>query len=133
MPVSLHHIHFSAPLDLLLLAKAFYTQLLDLEEGPRPAFKNPGYWLYAGSHPLIHMGTAGANCRSTSASTIGHFAFACTDLAAMQAKLEAMQLAFERKIVPALPSDAPNTQQIQLFLADPLGNKIELNFVEACN
>lgn len=132
MPVSLHHLHFSAPLDALLEVKAFYSQLLDLQEGPRPAFKNPGFWLYAGNHPLIHMSDAGASCRSTdaSATTIGHVAFACSDIAAMQAKLVAMQIPFERKTVPALASDPPNTQQIQLFLTDPLGNKVELNFVE---
>ena len=110
MPVSLHHLHFSAPLDALLEVKAFYSQLLDLQEGPRPAFKNPGFWLYAGNHPLIHMSDAGASRRSTdaSATTIGHVAFACSDIAAMQAKLVAMQIPFERKTVPALASDPPN-------------------------
>ena len=29
---------------------AFYTRVLKMSAGPRPAFPFPGYWMYTGSH-----------------------------------------------------------------------------------
>ena len=50
-----------------------------------------------------------------------HAAFTCTGLAATQSRLEAMDIPFERAVVPA-------TRCVQLFLQDPAGNGVELNF-----
>ena len=36
----------------------FYTQVLCLEVGDRPPFDSPGVWLYAGGHPILHVGVA---------------------------------------------------------------------------
>ena len=36
----------------------FYTQVIGLEIGDRPPFDSPGVWLYAGGHPILHVGIA---------------------------------------------------------------------------
>lgn len=34
---------------------AFYREVVGLQTGPRPPFENPGFWLYAGQTPVIHL------------------------------------------------------------------------------
>ena len=130
MSVSLHHIQLQAPKDLLPQLKAFYLQLFDLKEGPRPAFKSLGYWLYSGTQPLIHINQCdAASVRQSSPSTLDHVAFSCQNLAVMLAKLEQMQVAYECKDVP--PLLGVDTGQKQVFIHDPAGNRLELNFEQA--
>ncbi|MBI3229557.1 MAG: diguanylate cyclase [Burkholderiales bacterium] len=130
MAVSLHHFHIAAPADLLDQVKAFYEKLFDLQQGPRPAFASRGFWLYSGDHALLHLAVANENaCRQTTQSTIDHIALRCDDMPAMQAKITAMQLPFQVFHVPPLPDDDPALQQIQLFVTDPAGNNLELNFI----
>ena len=33
----------------------FYAEVLGLKNGFRPPFPNPGYWMYAGDMPIIHI------------------------------------------------------------------------------
>ena len=36
-------------------SRNFYVTLMGLKEGPRPPFESQGYWLYAGSEPVVHL------------------------------------------------------------------------------
>ena len=127
MSVSLHHIQLQVPKDLLPQLKAFYLQLFDLKEGPRPAFKSHGFWLYSAAQPLIHINQSeDTSLRRTSQTTLDHVAFSCQNLAAMLAKLEQMQVAYQCKDVP--PLLGVETGQKQVFIHDPAGNRLELNF-----
>ncbi|WP_338845756.1 VOC family protein [Massilia sp. W12] len=134
MSVTLHHINISAPAQTLRAVRDFYCALLDLQEGARPAFNNPGYWLYAGPHALLHLTQRSeSHCRSTQRqhSTLDHVAFACSDLPALRQRLADMQCAFREVQIAALCDQQGQVvipAQIQLFLQDPGGNQIELNF-----
>ena len=33
----------------------FYAEVFGLEEGFRPPFPTPGYWMYAGDQPIVHI------------------------------------------------------------------------------
>jgi len=35
--------------------RRFLEAVLDLKPGPRPPVSVPGYWLYAGPHPIVHL------------------------------------------------------------------------------
>ena len=53
--------------------------------------------------------------------TFDHVAFTCTGLAAMRARLDALGISYRL-------ADVPLTRQTQIFLEDPAGNGVELNF-----
>ncbi len=119
----LDHINFRADRATLDALKDFYCSVVGLEIGPRPPFPNFGYWLYAGGHPVVHLYQAGAEeaRRTGVATTFDHVAFRCDDSAGFEARLSASGIAFRKAVVPG-------TGQVQLFLADPAGNTVELNF-----
>ena len=118
----LAHANIRAPEAMIERLRCFYIDLIGLRQGPRPAFRSRGYWLYAGENDVLHLTIAGPG--DTEPQATGHFnhlAFACTDLDATRARLDAGGLAYEVDEV-----DEP--AQVQLFLTDPCGLDIELNF-----
>jgi len=119
----LSHINFRAPRALLDALKDFYCDVIGLEAGARPPFPRFGYWLYAGGQPVVHLYEAGPEeVRQTDAAgTFDHVAFDCADPGAVEARLRSRGIPFTRALVPA-------SRQLQFFLADPAGNKVELNF-----
>lgn len=119
----LNHYNLRAPRELLDRLKAFYCDVVGLQEGPRPPFRSDGHWLYAGDRDVLHLTVAAADeSRATGvATTFDHVAFTCADFAVTLARLEALGIEFEADEVASLT-------QKQLFLSDPAGNGIELNF-----
>lgn len=120
--LGLHHYNIRAPRHLLPRVRDFYVEILGLAEGFRPPFASFGYWLYAGAHPIVHLGvdeaspTAADNC-----SAIDHVAFACTDFDAMCRALKSAGIEYSLAEVPG--------QGIrQIFFSDPVGNGVELSF-----
>jgi catechol 2,3-dioxygenase-like lactoylglutathione lyase family enzyme len=116
--------------------KDFYEQVIGLKLGARPSFDFSGAWLFAGKEPIIHLaavleGSASAVTSSSgsalpggSASTgsIDHIAFSANGTVdETRAKLRRLGIPFTEAPVPDLPL-------YQVFLNDPLGVKIELNF-----
>ena len=106
---------------------AFFSDVLGLEQGPRPDFDSAGYWLYAGGHPVVHLSTqrAGEPVRGpvdpAAPTTYDHTAFFGTDPQATAAHLRALGVAFHE-------SRSAATRQHQFFLQDPAGNGVEINF-----
>jgi len=47
--------HFTVLSDNLEETRKFYCDLLGFEEGPRPNFRFPGYWLYVGDQPILYV------------------------------------------------------------------------------
>jgi len=121
--IGLNHYNLRAPRELLDALRAFYCDVVGLKQGERPPFAFFGYWLYAGNAAVLHLSETrpGETRPAHVAATFDHAAFTCTGLAATQSRLEAMSIPFERAVVPA-------TRCVQLFLQDPAGNGVELNF-----
>lgn len=127
MITGLHHINLRAPAELLATLRDFYRDVLGLTVGPRPDFDSPGFWLYAGGHPVLHLSEQRPHeprrgpVNPAAASTFDHTAFAGTHFRAMAAHLAAMGVSFRE-------SRSELTGQHQFFLQDPAGNGVEINF-----
>lgn len=122
MIVDLDHINIAT--DRLAETRAFYVEVLALTERWRPDFNFDGHWLYAGDRPVVHLITrpsAGVGC---DVAALSHVAFAIGDIAAVKARLDGLGVSYREIGVP----DAPIRQ---LFLNDPNGVTIELNYLGA--
>ncbi|MFZ6873122.1 diguanylate cyclase [Undibacterium sp. Di27W] len=123
--------HYNLRGDRVTLEKLrdFYLRYVGLTAGPRP-LKSFGYWLYAGGRDVLHLSeNRPGEVRQTALKTgFDHVAFACTDLPAMLAILQADNIPYRHATVEASPGFAT---QHQVLFSDPEGNGIELNFVEA--
>jgi glyoxylase I family protein len=103
--------------------KDFYVRILGLRAGDRPPFASKGYWLYAGEQPVVHLvqRKEGDEPREGSGN-VDHVGFAASDLEGMRQLLAAEGLPFREAVVP-------RDNAVQIFVKDPDGIQIELNFV----
>ena len=103
--------------------KDFYTDVVGLVVGKRPDFKFPGYWLYLGDTPCVHLAGSdrGSGDAGVGRGAIDHVAFNATDFDAARAGLDAAGIAYDHRLVPGAPLQ-------QLFVTDPNGVKVEINF-----
>ncbi|HWD67999.1 MAG TPA: VOC family protein [Caulobacteraceae bacterium] len=106
-------------------SRAFYADALGLKEGARPTVGIPGAWLYLGDDPVVHLVDAKAMIVLETGSTgaIDHVAFQAGDFEATCARLERSGVPFQTNIFPDFGLK-------QLFILDPDGVKVELNFPE---
>ena len=124
MPVSgIDHYNLRTARELLDALRAFYCDVVGLRQGHRPPFATFGYWLYAGEQAVLHLSEADASeaRQAGVVNTFDHVAFACSNLAETEASLAAMK-------VPYRVAQVPATGVTQIFLTDPAGNGVELNF-----
>ena len=124
MPVSgLDHYNLRAARELLDALRTFYCDVVGLKQGHRPPFGTSGYWLYADEHAVLHLSETDANevRQPGVVNTFDHVAFACSRLAETEASLAAMKVPYRVAKVPA-------TGVTQIFLTDPAGHGVELNF-----
>ncbi|HUO44226.1 MAG TPA: VOC family protein [Burkholderiales bacterium] len=119
--IRIDHINITVGPEKIGMIRDFYLRALDLREGPRPAFPFPGCWLYAGEQAIVHI--AGKTPASDAADTgkLNHVALACDDIAAMTAR-------FEQQRIPYRVRDVPGQRLRQIFITDPAGVVLELNF-----
>ena len=115
----------------------WYVRVLGMRAGFTPDFKFPVQWLYLGDRDVVHVTEGGASTsenrkryvgQQTTATegsgAIDHVAFRCTGLRETLAHLRAEGVEFKERQV--------NDQGLyQLFLFDPNGIKVELNFANA--
>ena len=122
MPVdALQHINIRA--SDVDRARDFYVRVLGLRIGDRPPFQSTGYWLYLDGHPVIHLVQKTPD-EPTSARTTGaidHIAFRGVELESTRDTLAREGIEFQEKLVP-------RDNSVQLFVLDPDGIRIELNF-----
>jgi catechol 2,3-dioxygenase-like lactoylglutathione lyase family enzyme len=114
--------------------KDWWVKVLGLRVGPSPDFKFPVYWLYAGDRDVLHITQGGASVSDnrmkylgqTSQATQGsgvidHIGFRATGLHDMIDHLSKLGIEFKERQVD-------DQGLYQLFLFDPNGVKVELNF-----
>lgn len=118
------HINLRAPAELIERLRRFYIDVIGLHEGPRPTPRSGtrGHWLYAGDQALIHLAIAvDGDGQAQPTGWLSHVALACVDADSLRARLDAAHVPYRMEIV-----DSPS--QLQLFLIDPAGMGVELNF-----
>lgn len=90
-----------------------------MTDGFRPSFRSRGFWLYAGDRPVVHLTENGQDAPGRSA--LDHYAFTCEGLDAMMARLREQAIPFQL-------DPARDSKNAQLFVTDPAGVSLELNF-----
>ena len=112
--------------------REFYCRVLGLCVGERPPLEFPGYWLYAGETPCVHV----ADRRSylvhaawlglsvphepPGAGSVDHIAFNASDYDELSERLQQAGVDAVRNSVPAVGLR-------QVFFDDPNGVRIEIN------
>lgn len=100
----------------------WYVRVLGLTKGPRPSFKFPGAWLYAGEHAIVHLvgqdKDPGADANDLK---LEHFALGAVGLTDMLARAEA-----DGQTVT--PFKVPDFPIVQVNIWDPDGNHIHVDF-----
>ena len=135
--------HYSIRTTDIAASRDFYAGVLGLTVGPRPPFPFPGAWMYRGDHgdyanAVVHIigmddaravamqarGLAPGDAGLQGTGAIDHVAFFADGLAAMLAHLERTGVPYQERTVPGIGLH-------QLFLHDPQGIKVELNYPAA--
>jgi catechol 2,3-dioxygenase-like lactoylglutathione lyase family enzyme len=125
--------HYFIRANDLEATRRFYVDMLGFEEMPRPDFPFPGYWLGVNGKIQVHMGPDGiANSElyylgtpkgavKDHAGVVDHIAFLATDPGAFIRRFKAHGIEYR-------PRALPESDLYQIFLKDPNGLSIELNF-----
>ena len=124
--------HYLVLTDDMEATRDFYVEALGMHVGPRPPLAFPGYWVYVGDTPCIHIAewktytahslSKGIEVTSKAPGTgpVDHIAFNGVDYDELVSRLE-------RRGVQARRNEQPGGALRQLFLEDPNGVKIEIN------
>ena len=135
--------HFSIRTTDLEATRAFYEGVLGLTVGPRPPFPFPGLWMYNGSHDKVdnavvhiigmdphdpeglkrYLGDRDPSSLKGTGS-VDHIAFFTSGLQTMLEQLKSQGVEPRQRTVPTIGLH-------QLFLDDPNGVVIELNYPAA--
>ena len=138
MTLSLNH--FSIRTTDMAATRNFYETVLGLTVGPRPDFPFPGLWMYNGDHAhvanaMVHIIGIDKNnpdglkqylgemeeSKLHGSGAVDHIALMTTGLATMLAHLKEIG-------VPCRERTVPSIHLHQVFLTDPSGIVIELNY-----
>lgn len=134
--------HYSIRTTDLEASRKFYTEVLGFRVGFRPPFDFPGIWLYMSDdereYGTVHIIGIDPNDPQglidylgdksldslTGTGSVDHIAFTATDLAGMRKTLKGRRVEYRERTVPSLGLH-------QVFLSDPSGVTIELNYPAA--
>ena len=119
--MKLEHFNITGPIELLEEVRAFYVDALGLQEGFRPSVSTRGYWLYIGDQAVVHLNENPARNRPPEENFLDHIAFACDNLEEIKTRLERLH-------IPHKVNHYAAVNFTQIFLHDPAGTGIELNF-----
>jgi catechol 2,3-dioxygenase-like lactoylglutathione lyase family enzyme len=134
MPLT-HLEHLLIAADDIDATRDWYARVLGLKSGPHPDFGFPVHWMYSGEQDLVHIGPSakqageiqkkylGRTSQDTGTGTgaIDHVAFRATGLRDMLHHLRSLNISFTQR-------RANGQALFQLFMYDPNGIKVELNY-----
>jgi catechol 2,3-dioxygenase-like lactoylglutathione lyase family enzyme len=118
--------HFNIRTRKLGETVRFYEEVLELKQGDRPNFSFPGAWMYSEGKPVVHLvdiSQTGEQQKPDS-GVVHHVAFASRGFAGMKQRLKSKGLPFDVREVPGV-------DVWQIFVTDPNGVLIELNYETA--
>lgn len=133
--MALSHLeHFLIQTTDMNKTRDWWVDVLGLRVGPAPDFKFPVCWLYIGDTDVLHLTTGGADVSANRKAYLGqqstategsgvvdHIAFRASGLPEMMENLKSRSVTFTQRMVD-------DQGLFQLFLLDPNGVKVELNF-----
>jgi catechol 2,3-dioxygenase-like lactoylglutathione lyase family enzyme len=99
----------------------WYTRVLGMPAGDRPAFPFPGAWLYMGDQAVIHLVGVDQLPKHKGMLQLEHFAFNAVGLKDFLARLE-------REGVPYDARKVQGVEGVQINVYDPDGNHIHIDF-----
>ncbi|MGE0564472.1 MAG: VOC family protein [Pseudolabrys sp.] len=115
--------HYNVRTRKLADTVKFYEDVLGLENGPRPAFSFPGAWLYSEGKPVVHLRDISPTDepQKPDSGVVHHIAFISTGFKQMKDHLSRKGFEFQT-------SEVPGGELWQIFVRDPNGIMIELNY-----
>lgn len=133
--------HYSIRTKDLEASVKFYTEVMGLHRGYRPDFAFNGAWLYRGGdeaeYGLVHIISDAPEDQAALSAYLGerapgdaiggpldHIAFLATNWPAMRDHIQGLGVAYREREVPTMGLH-------QVFLEDPSGVTIELNYPDA--
>ena len=126
----LNHFNIMGSRSLIDEVRDFYVDVIGLSEGWRPDFDFEGHWLYAGDAPILHLMVSEEGALtddsglSSTTGHLDHIALTAADLTAVESRLIEFGQVYKKKVIPGF-------NVTQLFLHDPIGLGVELNFSES--
>jgi catechol 2,3-dioxygenase-like lactoylglutathione lyase family enzyme len=134
MPLS-HIEHFLVAADDIDATRDWYARVLGMQPGPHPDFGFPVHWMYLGGVDVVHIGPSAKNAGDIQKQYLGrtsqksdqgtgaidHIAFRASGLRQILEHLK-------KEAVPFSQRRANGQALFQLFIYDPNGVKIELNY-----
>ena len=118
--------HFNIRTRKLADTVRFYENVLGLEKGPRPNFAFPGAWMYSDGKAVVHLVDISATDepQKPDSGVVHHVAFISSGFDGMSQRLKSRGMPFEARQVPG-------GELWQIFVNDPNGVMIELNYEAA--
>ena len=125
--------HYFVRANDLKKTRDFYVEVLGFQEMSRPNFPFPGHWLGINGKIQVHMGPAGIEnqeqyylgtpkgAATDHAGVVDHIAFLASNPQEFIDRFRRLGMDFR-------PRSLPESELYQLFIKDPNGLTIELNF-----
>jgi len=118
--IYIHHFSILAPAGVIERTIEFYRDILGIVPGFRPTFNLPGYWLYSGTNPIIHL-TAKEDREQSGNRFFHHIALRYDNYDEVINRLGRSGIEYRML-------EANSVGELQVTVHDPAGNLIELNF-----
>jgi len=118
--------HFNIRTRHLAATVRFYEDVMGLEKGPRPNFAFPGAWMYSEGKAVVHIVDISKTDepQKPDSGVVHHVAFVSRGFDSMKERLQSKGMPFDARQVPG-------GDLWQIFVNDPNGVLIELNYDSA--